>query len=231
MDGCAVRLYKGDYARKTVYSTSPAEVMRRFADAGAEYVHIVDLDGAKTGKTPNIETVRALASVGVPIEVGGGIRSLETVERYLSLGVARVILGTAAVRDSELLASAVERYGDAIAVGVDLADGYVAVSGWTEKTELTADIFFAELVSLGVKTVISTDISRDGAMKGTNRELYRALSEKYKLNIIASGGVSSEDDIRALAEMKLYGAIVGKAYYTGAIDLRRAIGLAKGTLT
>ncbi len=227
MDGCAVRLYKGDYAQKTVYSTDPTEVMRKFAAAGAEFAHVVDLDGAKSGLTPNLETVKSLVRVGVPLEVGGGIRSMETVERYLDAGVARVILGTAAVKDRAFLEASLSKYGEKIAVGVDLRDGYVAVSGWTEKTDVTSDVFFADLDSLGVKTVICTDISRDGVMKGTNRELYRELSGKYKVNIVASGGVSSMEDIEALARMDIYGAIVGKAYYLGAIDIEKAIKTAK----
>lgn len=227
MDGCAVRLYKGDYEQKTVYSKDPVSVMQAFADAGAEFAHVVDLDGARTGLTPNLDTVKRLVAVGVPIEVGGGVRSMETVEKYLDAGVFRVIIGTAAVRDRKLLTSAVKRYGDRIAVGADLADGCVAVSGWLEKTNVTADDFFSDMEGLGVSTVICTDISRDGAMRGTNRELYRSLSQKYNVNIIASGGVSSMEDVTALASLGIYGAIIGKAYYTGAIDLKKAVGIAK----
>ncbi len=230
MDGCAVRLFKGDYAQKTVYSTDPAAVMLAFRDAGAEYAHVVDLDGARTGQTPNIDTVRRLASVGVPIEVGGGVRSLDAVKRYFDAGAARVILGTAAVRDKSLLKTALAEYGDRIAVGVDLRDGYVAVSGWEEQTELTTDDFFAELDALGVSTAIVTDISRDGAMRGANHALYRELSERYRIKLIASGGVSSMEDIISLAKLKLYGAIVGKAYYTGAIELKKAIMTAKSEI-
>ncbi len=231
MDGCAVRLYKGDYEQKTVYSRDPVSVMRDFADAGAEFAHVVDLDGAKSGQTVNLPVIERLVRVGIPIEVGGGIRTMETVERYLDAGAARVILGTAAVKDRALLTAAIDKCGDRIAVGADLADGYVSVAGWTEKTNITADDFFSDMERIGVHTVICTDISRDGAMKGTNRELYRTLSQKYSINIVASGGVSSMDDVNALASLGIYGAIVGKAYYTGAIDLKKAVAAAKKTET
>ena len=160
------------------------------------------------------------------MEVGGGIRNKETVETYLSAGVSRVILGTAAVTDPAFLEAALQKYGEKIAVGVDLKDGYVAIKGWTETSELTADAFFTKMESLGVKTIICTDISRDGAMKGTNRELYKEISQKYAIDLIASGGVSSLEDVRALAAMNLHGAIIGKAYYIGAINLKEAIEVA-----
>lgn len=231
MDGCAVRLYKGDYEQKTVYSTDPTAVMQAFADAGAEFAHVVDLDGARSGATVNLPVIERLVRVGVPIEVGGGIRTMDAIDRYLDAGAARVILGTAAVRNRELLADAVAKYGERIAVGADLSDGYVAVSGWTEKTNVTADDFFSDMEGLGVRTVICTDISRDGTMKGTNRELYRTLSGKYSVNIVASGGVSSMEDVTALTALGIYGAIVGKAYYTGDIDLKKAVAAAKKTET
>ncbi|MBE6588810.1 MAG: 1-(5-phosphoribosyl)-5-[(5-phosphoribosylamino)methylideneamino]imidazole-4-carboxamide isomerase [Ruminococcaceae bacterium] len=224
----AVRLYKGDYARMTVYSDDPASLGKAFADAGASFVHIVDLEGAKDGTTPNLDTVLAIKRAsGLFCEVGGGVRSMEVIDRYLSSGIDRVILGTAAVTNEEFLVEAVRKYGERIAVGIDLSDGCVAIKGWTEKTEITADTFFSRMQSIGVGTIICTDISRDGAMMGTNRALYRALGEKYSMNIIASGGVSSISDVEALAEMKLYGAIIGKAYYTGDIDLRKAIEVAQ----
>jgi len=163
------------------------------------------------------------AATGMFCEVGGGIRSMAVVDRYLAAGVDRVILGTAAVTDEAFLRACVQEYGDRIAVGVDLRDGFVAIKGWTEKSAYTADEFFAHLEGIGVRTVICTDVSRDGAMMGTNRALYAKLSKKYNVDIIASGGVSSIEDVEALAAMDLYGAIIGKAYYTGAIDLARAI--------
>ena len=225
--GRAVRLYKGDYAQMTVYSEDPAAVARDFQAAGAKHIHLVDLEGAKSGVPENLPTIRQiLAETDLFVEVGGGIRNMETVEAYLSAGVDRVILGTAAVTDPAFLAAALEQYGERIAVGVDLKDGYVAIRGWTETSELTAGAFFEKMEKMGVKTVICTDISRDGAMKGTNRELYRQLSARYSISLIASGGVSTLEDVRALAEMGLHGAIIGKAYYIGAIDLKTAIEVA-----
>ena len=225
--GKAVRLYKGDYAQMTVYSDNPPEIARDFLNKGAEFIHLVDLEGAKSGKPENLETIKRIIETGdLFVEVGGGIRSVDTVEAYLSIGVNRVILGTAAVTDPDFLKDALERYGEKIAVGVDIKDGFVAIKGWTEKSQLTAEDFFVQMEKLGVSTVICTDISKDGAMQGTNRELYRLLSSKYSIRIIASGGVSSMEDIRQLRQMDLYGAIIGKAYYVGAIDLKEAIEVA-----
>ncbi len=226
--GQAVRLLKGDYAQMTVYHPDPVAVARDFAAAGAEYIHIVDLEGAKSGETPNLDTVLTIKNAtGLFCEVGGGIRSMEVLDRYLSAGIDRVILGTAAVNDEVFLRAAVKQYGDRIAVGADVKDGYIAVKGWTETSALSLSDFCQRMQNIGVKTVICTDISRDGAMKGTNRALYRALSIEYSMDFIASGGVSSLEDIRALADMELYGAIIGKAYYTGAIDLKEALEVAK----
>ncbi|MBP3684662.1 MAG: 1-(5-phosphoribosyl)-5-[(5-phosphoribosylamino)methylideneamino]imidazole-4-carboxamide isomerase [Oscillospiraceae bacterium] len=223
-EGKAVRLYKGDYAQMTVYSENPAEVAKAFAKAGARHIHLVDLEGAKKGVPANLDTIRKIiGAADLFVEVGGGIRNMETVEQYLAIGVDRVILGTAAVTDPEFLEAALQKYGEKIAVGVDLKDGVVAIKGWTEKSGLTADAFFSQMERMGVKTIICTDISRDGAMKGTNRALYKGLSEKYAIDLIASGGVSTMEDVKALAEMKLHGAIIGKAYYIGAIDLKEAV--------
>ena len=227
-EGQAVRLFQGDYARKTVYSSDPVSVAAEFKAAGAAQIHLVDLEGAKTGGTPNLELIcRIKEKTGLFCQVGGGIRSIQTMERYLSAGIDRVILGTAAVTEPGLVEQAVSRFGSKIAVGVDLKDGMVAIRGWTEKTELDAAGFFEKMEKAGVQTVICTDISRDGAMQGTNRQLYRQLSQRFRMDIVASGGVSTLEDIRALRQMGLYGAIVGKAYYTGAIDLARAIEDAK----
>lgn len=223
-DGKAVRLYKGDYDNMTVYSNNPIEIARDFEAAGAKYIHMVDLEGAKDGTTPNIGIVSQVANeTKLFVEIGGGIRSMETLDKYFSAGVSRAILGTAAVTDEVFLKSAVDKYGEKIAVGADIKDGLVAIKGWLEKSEYTTDAFFEKMCSLGIKTIICTDISKDGAMKGTNRELYKELSEKYSIDIVASGGVSSIDDIKALSDMNLYGAIIGKAYYIGAIDLKEAI--------
>jgi phosphoribosylformimino-5-aminoimidazole carboxamide ribotide isomerase len=226
--GKAVRLYKGDYAQMTIYSDDPLSVARDFAAAGATHVHLVDLEGAKDGTTPNLEVVRSIATeTDLFCEIGGGIRNMETVVAYLSAGVDRVILGTAAVTDESFLRAAVERFDERIAVGVDIKDGKVAIKGWLETADLDAFSFCEKLQGMGVKTVICTDISKDGAMMGTNHELYRALSERFDLAIVASGGVSSLEDVKKLAVQNLYGAIIGKAYYTGAINLAEAIEVAK----
>ena len=223
-DGKAVRLYKGDFSQMTVYSTNAAQVALRFRSAGAQYMHLVDLEGAKQGRPANADVIKDIRmAFGGFVELGGGIRNMETLDYYLSLGIDRVILGTAAVTKPEFLKAAVKKYPNRIAVGVDLLDGYVAIKGWTEKTQLKAEDFFRSMQELGIKTIICTDISRDGAMQGTNRELYQRLSQEFSVNIIASGGVSSMEDITALQDMGLYGAIIGKAYYTGAIDLRKAV--------
>lgn len=225
--GRAVRLFKGDYAQMTDYG-EPAEFANKFAESGATHIHIVDLEGAKTGETPNFDTVLAIKKAsGAFCEIGGGVRSMGTVEKYVGAGIDRVILGTAAVEDESFLRGAVSEYGERIAVGADIKDGFVAVKGWTVSSELTAYDFFAKMTDIGVRTLICTDISKDGAMQGTNRELYAELSQKFDVDIVASGGVSSLDDIAALRALGLYGAIVGKAYYTGAIDLRRAIEVAE----
>lgn len=223
-DKKAVRLYKGDYDQMTVYSEKPVEVARDFEAAGAGYIHVVDLEGAKNGTTPNIDIVKEIvSSTGLFLEIGGGIRSMEVIEEYLGAGAGRVILGTAAVTDRVFLKKALAEFGGQIAVGVDIKDGKAAIKGWTESSELDAFSFMKELEGLGVKTVICTDISRDGAMRGTNLELYGTLSKNLSLDIIASGGVSKLKDIEDLKKMFLYGAIIGKAYYTGAIDLKEAI--------
>ena len=223
-DGKAVRLYKGDYAQMTVYSENPMEIARDFEAAGARFIHMVDLEGARDGSTPNLSIVADVAqNTSLFVEIGGGIRDMETVEAYLSAGVSRVILGTAAVNNEAFLREAVERHGEKIAVGADVKDGYIAIKGWLEQSAYTLEAFMEKMQSIGVSTIICTDISKDGAMKGTNRELYRELSEKFRMNIVASGGVSTLEDVQALAAMDLYGAIIGKAYYTGAINLKEAI--------
>ena len=225
-DGKAVRLLRGDYNQMTVYSNNPSEIAEKFQEAGATHIHLVDLEGAKTGQTPNLETIKSiLAKTDLFAEVGGGIRTMEVIDRYLSAGVNRVILGTAAVTEEGFVEKAVEQYGDKIAVGVDIKDGCVAIKGWTESSGIDAFRFCEKMQKIGVSTLICTDISKDGMMQGTNRELYQTLSKTFSMNIIASGGVSSLDDVKALNDLGLYGAIIGKAYYTGAIDLKEAIAL------
>ena len=224
VDGKAVRLFKGDYEQMTVYSDDPASVALDFKACGASAIHIVDLEGAKDGGTPNFDTVLAIKKAsGLFCEIGGGIRSMAVVEKYLDAGIDRVILGTAAIEDEAFLKEAVKKYGDRIAVGADIRDGFIAVKGWLERSQVTADEFFEKMQNFGVKTIICTDISRDGAMQGTNRDLYRTMNRRYQVNITASGGVSSMDDVIALNSMGMYGAIIGKAYYTGAIDLKQAV--------
>lgn len=224
----AVRLLKGDYNQVTVYSDSPLKVAEKFKSLGATHIHMVDLDGAKYGTAPNMDIVAEVAEkTGLFIEIGGGIRSMETVKKYIDAGISRVILGTAAICDEDFLKEAVKAYGEKIAVGADVKDGKIAVKGWLEQSDVTLDEFFLKMQDLGVKNIICTDISRDGAMRGTNLELYRELSEKYSLDITASGGVSSIEDVKRLREMNLYGAIIGKAYYTGAVDLEEAIEVAR----
>ena len=226
-DKKAVRLFQGDYRQMTVYNDDPCAVAKDFRAAGAQWVHMVDLEGAKTGDTPNFDVVADVAKLGLRVEIGGGIRSEDTVKTYLDAGVSRVILGTAALKNRPFLCEMVEKYGEAVAVGVDCRDGFVAIHGWTETSSIRCEDFFAELQSIGVRTVICTDISRDGAMRGTNRALYRELSGEFKVRIVASGGVSSLEDVIALRRLDLYGAIIGKAYYTGAIDLKEALEASK----
>ena len=227
-EGEAVRLYKGDYAEKTVYSTDPVSVALDFRAAGATHVHLVDLEGATTGGTPNFDVVCAIKkATGLFCEIGGGIRDMEVVGRYITAGLDRVILGTAAVTDESFLREAIAAYGEKIAVGIDIRDGFVAIKGWTESSGLDAFAFCEKMQAIGVKTLICTDISRDGAMRGTNRELYRELAKRFSVQITASGGVSTLGDVEALRALDLYGAIIGKAYYTGAIRLPEAIGVAK----
>ena len=225
--GKAVRLYKGDYAQMTVYSENPPKVALDFISKGADHIHLVDLEGAKNGQTPNFDTVLAIkAATGAFCEIGGGIRSMEVIDRYLGSGLDRVILGTAAVTEPGFVEEAVKKHGDKIAVGIDIKDGFVAIRGWTEKSALNAMEFAAKMHGIGVKTLICTDISKDGAMEGANHSLYKTLSERFTMQIIASGGVSSMEDVKKLSALDIHGAIIGKAYYTGAIDLKEAIEVA-----
>ena len=220
----AVRLYKGDYAQMTVYSEDPVAVAKRMEAEGASAIHLVDLEGARDGGTPNLSVVARIArETGLFTELGGGVRDMDTIRRCLDSGVDRVILGTAAVQNEALLREALAAYGEKIAVGADVKDGRIAVKGWLEQTDWSLEAFARHMEELGVRTLICTDVSRDGAMSGANRALYRDLSRSCGANITASGGVSSLEDIRALRAMGLYGAIVGKAYYTGDLSLKEAI--------
>ena len=224
-----VRLTKGDYDVMKVYRDNPKEVAEEFLKAGANNLHVVDLDGARDGSLVNFDSIKALASTkGLFIEVGGGIRNMERIEAYLKLGVGRVILGTAAVKNYPFVEQAVKEFGDAVAVGVDAKDGMVAVSGWEEVTTTDSLEFCKRLRDTGVKTVIYTDISKDGAMSGTNLEIYKSLSEIEGLDIVASGGITYENEIETLRDMGTYGAILGKALYEGKLDLSKALKIAKG---
>lgn len=227
IDGNAVRLLKGDYAKKTVYADNPCSVAKEFENRGAEYLHVVDLDGAKSGDTPNFDTIRnIIENTTLKVEVGGGIRSADTIEKYINAGVFRVILGTVAIKNPQFTAEMIKKYGSKIAVGVDISNDYAASDGWTKVSEVSCDDIFTRLQNDGAQTVICTDISKDGTMNGTNIDLYRRLSEKYSVNIVASGGITGLDDVKKLAQMNIYGAILGKSLYEGTIDLGEAIEVA-----
>ena len=222
-DGQAVRLLHGEYDKMTVYSSDPSVVALDFAACGMTHVHTVDLQGARDGKTPNFETVvKIKEKSGLFCETGGGIRNMKTVDKYLKAGIDRVILGTSAISDEEFLKKALDKYGDKIAVGADIKNGKIAVKGWLETSEVNIYDFCDKMQNMGVKTLICTDIGFDGALKGTNRPLYKELSEKYGMNITASGGISTYDDLIKLQQYGVYGAIIGRAYYEKKIDLKKA---------
>ncbi len=228
INGQVVRLLKGDYDKVTVYGNDPVSVAKDFEACGAEYIHIVDLDAAKDGKVHNFDIIKAICTeTNLKVEIGGGVRSEDVIKQYIDAGVFRVILGTIAIKNPDFTKEMISKYKEKIAIGVDISEGMVAIHGWTEVSAIFCDELFADLEKAGADCVICTDISKDGAMQGTNLELYRDLSKKYSINIVASGGVSSMDDICALKEMNLYGAILGKALYQGAVDLKEAIEVAK----
>ena len=227
-DHKAVRLFKGDYNQMTVYSNDPISIAHKFKDAGAEWIHLVDLEGARDATTPNLDlAIKIVQNCGLKAEIGGGIRNEDTVKKYLDAGLDRVILGTAALNNRDFLEKMVSEYKQHIAVGVDIKNGMVATSGWLETSGVKYEDFCSDLEALGVSTIICTDISKDGAMKGTNLELYKKLNSSFNINTVASGGVSSIEDIKALRAINTYGAIIGKAYYTGAIDIAEALEAAK----
>ncbi len=229
LGGKVVRLTKGDYNQVKIYADSPAEMALEFMKDGATNLHMVDLDGAKDGLPVNFDAIREAAKIdGLFIEVGGGIRNMQRIEDYLSLGVKRVILGTAAVRNYPFVEEAVKEFGSAVAVGVDAKEGLVAVSGWQETTNVNSVEFCKKLRDTGVSTVIYTDISKDGMLSGTNLEIYRELSEIKGLDIVASGGITFAHEIETLREMNIYGAIVGKAVYEGKLSLKDALAAAGG---
>lgn len=225
IDGKAVRLIRGDYAQMTVYHDNPVEVARGFERAGATHLHMVDLQGARDGGTPNFQTVaNVMRSTSLKVEIGGGIRDIETVEKYLSAGAFRVILGTAALMDPDFLRLAVARFGEQIAVGADLRDGMVATHGWLNTSTVSGTEFIASMQEIGVRVIICTDISKDGLLGGTNRALYSELQKQFpNMQFTASGGISDLETVKALCDMNMYGAILGKALYTGALDLAAAV--------
>lgn len=224
IDGKCVRLVQGDYSQKTTFSDSPLDVAKKWRSLGGEFIHLVDLDGAKSGDTPNFELVTRIAkALDIPVEIGGGIRNMETVDKYLQNGVFRVIIGTAAVKNPEFVREAVEKYDDRIVVGIDAKDGMAAISGWEDVSEAPALELAKRMRDYGVKSIIYTDIATDGMLGGPNIEAMREMKNNVDIEIIASGGVSSIDDVRRLKETGVEGAIIGKALYTGDIDLKLAI--------
>lgn len=223
-DGCCVRLYQGDYAQSTTYDTDPVQVALRWQEAGASWLHIVDLDGAAAGYPVNAELIKKIrATTTLRIELGGGLRALEPVAQTLELGVERIVLGTVAITDRVLLQEAVRRWGERIVVGIDARDGWVAISGWRETSRVKATTLAEELTAIGVQRFIYTDIARDGALVGPNFQALKEMQKATSAALIASGGVSSLSDLRVLAELGVEGAIVGRAIYTGDLDLAVAI--------
>lgn len=228
--GKPVRLYQGDYSKQKIVADSIADTAERFAEAGAEYIHMVDLDGAKSGKRENAAfVIDAAKKLSVPVEIGGGIRTMEDISYYLDAGVSRVILGTAAIRDEALLKLALASYGEKIAVGMDCRNGYAMAEGWLEKSDLYYIDFAKHLESMGVKNIIFTDISKDGTLNGPNLEMLKELKNAVAMDITASGGIRDLKNIQDLAELGLYGAITGKAVYAGTLDLKEAIRIGKET--
>ena len=227
--GKVVRLLRGDYNKMTIYGDAPWETAKEFESAGAEYLHVVDLDGAKDATTANFDTVaKIVQNCDLSVEIGGGVRSEEVIKKYLDCGVDRVILGTVAIKNPEFTEKMIAKYGTQIAVGADLKNGFVATDGWLEVSGVDGFEFCKKLCSWGAKTVICTDISKDGAESGTNLELYKKLSQSFDINIVASGGVSGYSDIEKLRDMGVFGAIIGKALYTGDINLAHAIEISGG---
>lgn len=229
INGQCVRLYKGDYNEMKVYNNDPPAQAEKFKKLGATHLHIVDLDGAKKGEPVNHEIIAEMKKrSGLFCEVGGGIRTIADIERYVSMGIDRVILGTAVTNSKNQIAEeAVAKFGKKIAVSVDVKDGYVAVKGWTKNSPNKLVSFLDRLVNYGVKTVIVTDISKDGALKGPNHDMYKEISEKYDLDLIASGGVTTVEDVISLKKAGMAGAIIGKAYYEGMVDLKKCLEAAK----
>lgn len=228
-DGKCVRLIQGDYDQEIIYNDSPTAMALEWEKQGADYIHVVDLDGAKTGNSLNREAIQAIAkNVSIPVQVGGGIRTMEIIDAHIASGVSRVIIGTAAIQDKPFLKQAVEKYGDKIAVSIDARKGFVATDGWTETSDVLAVDLLKELEVIGVKTVIYTDILKDGMMQGPNFNELEMMENASSIDIVASGGVSTEEDIIQLRDLDLYGAIIGKALYEGKISLEKILGGQRG---
>ncbi|WP_186669718.1 1-(5-phosphoribosyl)-5-[(5-phosphoribosylamino)methylideneamino]imidazole-4-carboxamide isomerase [Sporosarcina sp. BP05] len=228
-DGKCVRLIQGDYDQEIIYNDSPTAMALEWEKQGADYIHVVDLDGAKTGNSLNREAIQAIAkSVSIPVQVGGGIRTMEIIDAHIASGVSRVIIGTAAIQDKPFLKQAVEKYADKIAVSIDARRGFVATDGWTETSDVLAVDLLNELEEIGVKTVIYTDILKDGMMQGPNFHELEMMDKASSIDIVASGGVSTEEDIVQLRELDLYGAIIGKALYEGKLSLEKVLGGQRG---
>lgn len=225
LNGNCVRLIQGDYNQERVYGDSPVDMAKKWEALGGEFIHIVDLNGAKSGESVNKEVIAKIAkAVSVPVQVGGGIRSLEVIEDYIKSGVARVIIGTAAITDKDFLQKAVATYGDKIAVSVDARAGYVATDGWTDTSDVRAIDLVKELEALGVSTIVYTDIAKDGMLQGPNLEEQEAIQQATNMDVIASGGVTTVQDVANLRKLGLYGAIIGKALYDGKLDFRDVVG-------
>lgn len=227
-EGKCVRLYQGKFEASEVVGENPVEVALSFKESGAEYIHVVDLDGALNGEIKNLNIIsEVVKKVQIPVELGGGIRDMKTIDMLIQSGVARVILGTAALNNPELVKEAVKKYGEKIAVGIDAKDEKVAVNGWLDISSVDYIEFAKEMEKIGVKTIIFTDISKDGTLQGPNLEQLGKLQKNVNCNIIASGGIKNIDDLRAINEMGIYGAITGKAIYSGNVDLKEAIDACK----
>ena len=225
LNGKCVRLIQGDYNRESIYSDSPVQMAKEWEQKGAEFIHIVDLNGAKTGESVNQSIIKKIAkAVSIPIQVGGGIRSLETIENYIKNGVARVIIGTAAINDRQFLQEAVETYKEKVAVSLDARNGYVATDGWTDTSNVAAIDLLKELENLGVQTIVYTDIAKDGMLQGPNLAEQQAINDATSINVIASGGITTKEDVDNLQNLHLYGAIIGKALYDGKLDFAEVVG-------
>lgn len=224
LKGKCVRLIQGDYNQEKVYGDSPVAMAKKWEEKGAEYIHIVDLDGAKSGDSINKSVIKEIAeNVNIPVQVGGGIRSLDIISFYLNSGVSRVIIGTAAIQDPEFLKEAVHQYSDKIAVSLDARNGFVATDGWTDTSEVKAIDLVKQLEQIGVKTIVYTDIAKDGMLQGPNLEEQRAINDATSMNVIASGGVTTKEDVNNLQTLDLYGTIIGKALYDGKLDFETVV--------